>query len=125
MTQTHIAITEQRDSARAGSELGSGIRTAFGGAAADAIVVFASAQHDYAALLKALVFGAVFFAGCTAGAAIQSIVTLLPAWSGHDGSAVEKRDGPFAARLYAYERRDSRPTTVAVKRRGRDLDRAT
>ncbi|HVZ43601.1 MAG TPA: FIST N-terminal domain-containing protein [Ramlibacter sp.] len=54
MTQTHIAITEQRDSARAGIELGAGIRTAFGGAAADAIVVFASAQHDYPALLKAL-----------------------------------------------------------------------
>jgi hypothetical protein len=54
MTQTHIAITEQRDSARAGSELGASIRTGFGGAAADAIVVFASAQHDYAALLKAL-----------------------------------------------------------------------
>lgn len=54
MTQTHIAITDAADSSRAGQELGSGIRRAFGGAAADAVVVFASARHDYAALLAAL-----------------------------------------------------------------------
>jgi hypothetical protein len=54
MTQTHIALTEQRDSRTAGAELGRGIREAFEGAPADAVVVFASAQHDYDALLEAL-----------------------------------------------------------------------
>ena len=54
MTQTHIALTETRDSRSAGAELGRGIREAFGGAAADAVVVFASAQHDYDTLLPAL-----------------------------------------------------------------------
>ncbi|MEP7281764.1 MAG: FIST N-terminal domain-containing protein [Rubrivivax sp.] len=54
MTHTHVARSETRDSARAGAELGQAIRNAFGGAAADAVVVFASAQHDYASLLAAL-----------------------------------------------------------------------
>jgi hypothetical protein len=54
MTQTHIALTQTPDSRTAGTELGRGIRQAFGGAAADAVVVFASAQHDYDALLEAL-----------------------------------------------------------------------
>jgi hypothetical protein len=54
MTQTHIAITDAVDSTVAGHELGSGIRRAFNGAAADAVVVFASAKHDYSALLAAL-----------------------------------------------------------------------
>jgi hypothetical protein len=54
MTQTHIALTETRDSALAGAELGRAIREAFDGAAADAVVIFASAQHDYVKLLAAL-----------------------------------------------------------------------
>lgn len=54
MTQTHIAMTQVADSSRAGRELGMQIREAFGGAAADALVVFASARHDYDALLQAL-----------------------------------------------------------------------
>lgn len=54
MTQTTIALTETRDSAAAGSELGNRLREAFGGAAPDAVVVFASARHDYDALLEAL-----------------------------------------------------------------------
>lgn len=54
MTQTHIAFSETTDSARAGAELGHEIRAAFGGASVDAVVVFASAQHDYARLLDAL-----------------------------------------------------------------------
>lgn len=54
MTQTHIAFSETTDSTRAGAELGREIRSAFGGAPADAVVVFASAQHDYAQLLGAL-----------------------------------------------------------------------
>jgi hypothetical protein len=53
-TQTHIALTETRDSRTAGAELGRAIRKAFGGRAADAVVVFASARHDYDALLGAL-----------------------------------------------------------------------
>src|SRR5688572_12777098 len=53
-TQTHIALSESRDSRSAGAELGRAIRNAFDGAAADAVVVFASAQHDYDALLRAL-----------------------------------------------------------------------
>jgi hypothetical protein len=54
MTETHSAISQERDSARAGQELGRAMRAAFHGAAADAVVVFASAQHDYQALLNAL-----------------------------------------------------------------------
>jgi hypothetical protein len=54
MTKTHIALTETQDSRTAGAELGRGIRLAFDGAAADAVVVFASAQHDYDVLLEAL-----------------------------------------------------------------------
>jgi hypothetical protein len=54
MTETHNALSQERDSARAGQELGQAIRAAFNGAAADAVVVFASAQHDYLALLNAL-----------------------------------------------------------------------
>jgi hypothetical protein len=53
MTQTHIAFSEARDSVRAGTELGTAIRRAFGGPA-DAITVFASAQYDYPRLLEAL-----------------------------------------------------------------------
>jgi hypothetical protein len=54
MNQVYKAITSQRDSASAGHDLGVAIREAFAGAPADAVVVFASAQHDYAALLSAL-----------------------------------------------------------------------
>jgi hypothetical protein len=54
MTQTHIALSETRDSRTAGAELGRGMRDAFDGAPPDAVVVFASAQHDYDVLLQAL-----------------------------------------------------------------------
>jgi hypothetical protein len=54
MTQTHIAFSETTDSARAGTELGRSIRAAFGDAPADAVVVFASAQHDFLRLLESL-----------------------------------------------------------------------
>lgn len=53
-TQTHSAMTEIADSTAAGRELGQAMRAAFDGAAADAVVVFASARHDYPALLNAL-----------------------------------------------------------------------
>jgi hypothetical protein len=54
MTETITALTVEKDSARAGQELGRSIRAAFNGAAADAVMVFASAQHDYERLLEAL-----------------------------------------------------------------------
>jgi Uncharacterized conserved protein len=54
MTETITAITGQADSALAGTELGTAIRERFKGARADAVIVFASAQHDYGALLEAL-----------------------------------------------------------------------
>jgi hypothetical protein len=54
MTQVHNAISRQTDSAAAGRELGQSIREAFKGAAADAVVVFASARHDYETLLSTL-----------------------------------------------------------------------
>jgi hypothetical protein len=53
-TETCTFITDQTDSARAGAEVGAAIRAAFHGAAADAVVVFASSQHDYGSLLNAI-----------------------------------------------------------------------
>lgn len=55
MTQTSTAVVSEADSARAGAELGRQLRAGLGGEAADAVIVFASARHDYPALLKALV----------------------------------------------------------------------
>ncbi len=54
MTQSCSAITSQRDSTLAGIELGRTIRESFGGDAADAVIVFSSAQHVYPELLGAL-----------------------------------------------------------------------
>lgn len=54
MTETQIALSATRDSRAAGAELGRSLRERFGGQAADAVVVFASAEHDYDALLGAL-----------------------------------------------------------------------
>lgn len=54
MTETITSITSESDSARAGHELGQAIRAAFHGATADAVIVFASAQHDYSRLLRVL-----------------------------------------------------------------------
>lgn len=54
MNETHIALSDTRDSETAGTELGRRLREGFGGAAADAVVVFASADHDYDTLLRAL-----------------------------------------------------------------------
>jgi hypothetical protein len=51
MTETITALTAEKDSARAGAHIGASIRDAFNGAAPDAVVVFASARHDYEALL--------------------------------------------------------------------------
>lgn len=54
MADTITALSSDRDSRKAGLELGRRIREAFEGAPADAVVVFASAQHDYDLLLNAL-----------------------------------------------------------------------
>lgn len=54
MSQVHNAISTLTDSEAAGRELGRSMRRAFDGAAADAVIVFASARHDYHALLGAL-----------------------------------------------------------------------
>jgi hypothetical protein len=54
MSQVHNAISSKSDSEAAGRELGRSMRKAFDGAAADAVIVFASAQHDYETLLNAL-----------------------------------------------------------------------
>lgn len=54
MIETATVVSAEADSAVAGEKLGREIREAFKGAAADAVVVFASARHDYAALLGAL-----------------------------------------------------------------------
>ncbi|MDB5946876.1 MAG: hypothetical protein JWQ33_1902 [Ramlibacter sp.] len=54
MSQVHNAFSVETDSQAAGRELGRSMRQAFDGAAADAVIVFASARHDYEALLGAL-----------------------------------------------------------------------
>lgn len=54
MTQSVTTLTNLKDSSEAGAELGQTIRKGLNGAAADAIMVFASAQHDYSRLLAAL-----------------------------------------------------------------------
>lgn len=51
--QTAVAYTRARDDA-AGNELGGGIAKAFSGERPDALIVFASPQHDFARLLAAV-----------------------------------------------------------------------
>ena len=54
MTRTATAVVNETDSSKAGAELGRQLRAGLGGDAADAVIVFASAQHDYRRLLEAL-----------------------------------------------------------------------
>lgn len=54
MSEATTTITSEKDSGKAGAELGRAIRAGFKGEAADAVVVFASAQHDYERLLQVL-----------------------------------------------------------------------
>ena len=54
MTRTSTAVVNDADSAKAGAELGRQLRAGLGGEAADAVILFASAQHDYRELLEAL-----------------------------------------------------------------------
>ena len=54
MTATTTALTSAKDSGQAGVQLGRAIRKAFNGAPADVVILFASAEHDYPRLLRAL-----------------------------------------------------------------------
>lgn len=54
MTRIATAVSAEHDSATAGAELGRRLRADLDGEAADAVVVFASARHDYPALLAAI-----------------------------------------------------------------------
>jgi hypothetical protein len=54
MNQTHTAVSHARDTGCAAREIGAGIRGAFKGAPADAVVVFASAEHDFETLLAGI-----------------------------------------------------------------------
>ena len=54
MIKVHKAVSSEKDSKVAGRRLGEEMRAAFHGAAPDAIVVFASAEHDYEQMLSAL-----------------------------------------------------------------------
>ena len=54
MTKTATAVVREPDSAKAGAELGRQLRAGLDGEAADAVILFASAQHDYRKLLEAL-----------------------------------------------------------------------
>src|SRR6185436_4285720 len=54
MTQITTAVVSECEIARAGQMLGTHILAAFAGEAPDAVIVFASSQHDYPALLEAL-----------------------------------------------------------------------
>ena len=58
MTESVTTITSVADSAEAGAELGRAVRKGLNGAAADAVIVFASAKHDYARMLATLAEGA-------------------------------------------------------------------
>jgi hypothetical protein len=57
MTQTVTAFTTEQDSRRAAGQISRSIRDAFSGATPTAIVVFASAKHDYGELLNSIAEG--------------------------------------------------------------------
>ena len=73
MTDIVIASTDLRDDA-AGQALAAKIRSDLHGAAPDAVIVFASPQNDYAALLRALHFrcGAKAMVGCSSAGEFTS-----------------------------------------------------
>ncbi len=73
MTDVAIASTDLRDD-RAGEALAAAIRSELQGAAPDAVIVFASPQNDYVALLRALHFrcGAKAMVGCSSAGEFTS-----------------------------------------------------
>lgn len=54
MTESAVVFTEKTDSATAGRALGEQLLAGLSGRTPDAVIVFASSQHDYTALLQSL-----------------------------------------------------------------------
>lgn len=54
MTESTVAFTKATDSAAAGQDLGACLREGLSKQAPDAVILFASSQHDYRVLLRAL-----------------------------------------------------------------------
>lgn len=52
MTESSVVFTSETNSAAAGSDLGMRLREGLSDQAPDAVILFASSQHDYAALLR-------------------------------------------------------------------------
>jgi hypothetical protein len=57
MNQTVTVLSRAPDSRTAGDEIARKVRQAFNGGNADAVIIFASAQHDYGRLLEAIESG--------------------------------------------------------------------
>src|SRR5215212_199092 len=54
MTESTVVFNDERDSAAAGKNIGEQLRANLGGHTPDAVILFASAQHDYEALLRGI-----------------------------------------------------------------------
>ena len=54
MTDSTVVFTKESESTAAGQELGTRLREGLGGKAPDAVILFASSQHDYVRLLEAI-----------------------------------------------------------------------
>ena len=54
MTESTVVFTSEAHSATAGNEIGKRLREGLGGHSPDAVILFASSRHDYAALLQAI-----------------------------------------------------------------------
>lgn len=54
MTESAVVFTKESDSSKAGAEVGERLRAQFSGESPHALVLFASSQHDYVPLLKAI-----------------------------------------------------------------------
>ncbi|HEY0141816.1 MAG TPA: FIST N-terminal domain-containing protein [Thermoanaerobaculia bacterium] len=54
MTESTVVFTSETNSSAAGRELGTKLRAGLSGQAPDAVILFASSQHDYTPLLRAL-----------------------------------------------------------------------
>lgn len=52
MTESTVIFTQETDSAKAGQELGQRLRDGLSGHTPDAVILFASSQHDYVPLLE-------------------------------------------------------------------------
>src|ERR1051325_4574322 len=54
MTESTVVFTKETNSAAAGADLGARLREGLAGHEPDAVIVFASSQHDYVSLLQAI-----------------------------------------------------------------------